>query len=163
MTERFARLGEVADAARIATIYNEGIEDRIATFEATPRSVADIEQWFANGQVICVAGEGQRIAAWASASPYRSRSAYEGVREFSVYVARQSRGKGFGMAAMQLLIAECRSRGWWKLLSRIFPENEASLAMCRALGFREVGIYRRHAKLDGEWRDVVIVEKLLDE
>ena len=57
--------------------------------------------------------------------------------------------------------AECESRGYWKLLSRIFPENEASLALCRALGFREVGVYRRHAKLRGEWRDTVIVELLI--
>ena len=59
------------------------------------------------------------------------------------------------------LIDECERRGLWKLVSRVFPENEASLALCRSLGFRDVGVYRRHAKLDGEWRDVVIVERLL--
>jgi phosphinothricin acetyltransferase len=63
---------------------------------------------------------------------------------------------------MGALIAECRARGYWKLVSRVFPENEASLGLCRALGFREVGVYRRHAQLDGEWRDCVIVELLLD-
>ena len=63
--------------------------------------------------------------------------------------------------AVQGLIDECERRGLWKLVSRVFPENEASLALCRSLGFREVGVYRRHAKLDGEWRDVVIVERLL--
>jgi phosphinothricin acetyltransferase len=59
------------------------------------------------------------------------------------------------------LIAEAERRGYWKLVSRVFPENEASLALCRSLGFREVGVYRRHGRLDGEWRDVVIVELLL--
>jgi phosphinothricin acetyltransferase len=92
---------------------------------------------------------------------YRERAAYAGVGEFSVYVERASRGRGHGRAAVQGLIDECERRGLWKLVSRIFPENEASLALCRSLGFREVGVYRRHAQLDGEWRNVVIVERLL--
>ena len=68
-----------------------------------------------------------------------------------------------GRATLEALIDECGRRGLWKLVSRVFPENEASLALCRSLGFREVGVYRRHAQLDGEWRDVVIVERLLDD
>ena len=72
-----------------------------------------------------------------------------------------ARGRGFGRAAVQGLIDECERRGLWKLVSRVFPENEASLALCRSLGFREVGVYPRHSELDGEWRDVVIVERLL--
>jgi L-amino acid N-acyltransferase YncA len=83
------------------------------------------------------------------------------VREFSVYVAREARGKGFGKLAVSALIVEARTRGWWKLLSRIFPENVSSRKLCAALGFREVGIYEKHGRLDGKWRDTVIVEKLL--
>jgi phosphinothricin acetyltransferase len=101
------------------------------------------------------------VVAWASAPPYRERRVYDGVREFSVYVRRDRRGEGFGRAAMEALAEACRKRGYWKLVSRIFPENEASRALCRRLGFREVGVYRRHARLDGEWRDCVIVELLL--
>jgi phosphinothricin acetyltransferase len=107
--------------------------------------------------------DGGEVVAWASAPPYRDRAAYAGVRDFSVYVARDRRGRGFGRAAMEALIAECEARGYWKLVSRIFPENTASLSLCRALGFREVGVYRRHAKLDGEWRDCVVVELLVGE
>jgi L-amino acid N-acyltransferase YncA len=103
------------------------------------------------------------VVGWAAAPPYREREAYEGVREFSVYVDRSRRGEGLGRAAMRALISECGARGYWKLVSRIFPENEPSRALCRALGFREVGVYRRHAKLDGEWRDCVIVELLLND
>ncbi|MGH7468986.1 MAG: GNAT family N-acetyltransferase [Longimicrobiales bacterium] len=101
------------------------------------------------------------VLGWARAFEYRSRAAYSGVREFSVYVAQVARGAGIGLALLQALIVECERLGHWKLLSRIFPENHASLALCRHLGFREVGVYQRHARLDGEWRDVVIVERLL--
>jgi L-amino acid N-acyltransferase YncA len=85
------------------------------------------------------------------------------VADFSVYVAREARGRGAGRAAVEALVRACEARGYWKLLSRIFPENEASLALCRSLGFREVGMYRRHARLRGEWRDTVVVELLIGE
>jgi L-amino acid N-acyltransferase YncA len=108
-----------------------------------------------------VVEDGSEVVAWASAPPYSGRPAYAGVREFSVYVAREQRGTGLGRTAMEALIAEAAARGFWKLVSRVFPENAASRALCRSLGFREVGVYRRHAKLDGAWRDCVIVELLL--
>jgi L-amino acid N-acyltransferase YncA len=161
MTTRFVRAAQPGDAQRIADIYNQGIVDRIATFETTLRSEADIGNWFQCGHPVFVAGEAARIMAFAVAFPYRSRSCYDGVREFSVYVARDSRGKGFGRAAMTALMEDCMVRGWWKLLSRVFPENGQSRKLLASLGFRDVGTYEKHAKLDGEWRDVVIVEKLL--
>jgi L-amino acid N-acyltransferase YncA len=78
-----------------------------------------------------------------------------------VYADRVVRGTGAGRAALAALIAECEQRGFWKLVSRVFPENTASRTLCARLGFREVGLYHRHAQLDGVWRDVVIVELLL--
>lgn len=163
MSELSIRLAGADDAGAIARIYNEGIEDGLATFETEPRCAADIEGWIQGGFPLLVVENGPgEVVAWASAPPYRPRRpAYAGVADFSVYVARQARGQGAGRAAVEALVAECESRGYWKLLSRIFPENEASLALCRALGFREVGVYRRHAKLRGEWRDTVIVELLI--
>ena len=157
------RLADKNDAAAIACIYNEGIDDRLATFETEPRTAKDIAVWLEEDlPLIVVESEGE-VVAWAVAHGYRDRAAYAGVGEFSVYVARAARGRGHGRAAVQGLIDECARRGLWKLVSRVFPENEASLALCRSLGFREVGIYRRHGKLDGEWRDVVIVERLLSD
>lgn len=161
MNECFTRAAIRSDAARIAAIYNQGIEDRVATFETEPRTVDHILKWFAEGYPVLVSGDGQDICAYAVAFPYRSRTYYDGVREFSVYVAREGRGQGFGKAALGALIDDAKARGWWKLLSRIFPENTSSRKLCAALGFREVGIYERHGRLDGEWRDTVIVEKLL--
>jgi phosphinothricin acetyltransferase len=83
------------------------------------------------------------------------------IAEFSVYVARSSRGAGAGQVAMSALLEAAEAAGFWKLLSRIFPENTASRALMAKLGLREVGVYRRHGKLDGVWRDCVIVERLL--
>ena len=161
MSEGFTRAAIRSDAARIAAIYNQGIEDRVATFETEPRSAEQILKWFTEGYPVFVSGESQTVHAYAIAFPYRSRPCYDGVREFSVYVAREGRGRGFGKATLGALIDDALARGWWKLLSRIFPENAASRKLCAALCFREVGIYEKHGRLDGQWRDTVIVEKLL--
>lgn len=151
------------DAGPIAGIYNDGIEDRVGTFETEPRSAEDVLGWLEAGYPIVVGvDERGKVVAWASAPPYRAhRPAYAGVGDFSIYVARSAQGRGYGRVTLAALIAEAEGRGYWKLVSRIFPENQASLALCRSLGFREVGTYRRHGRLDGMWRDVVIVELLL--
>jgi phosphinothricin acetyltransferase len=160
------RLATPADAAAIAAIYNEGIADRIATFETEPRTAAQIAAQLADKGdrfPTVVAERGGQIVAWAGAGPYRSRPAYAGVAEHSVYVARHARGTGAGRAALEALCRAYAERGFWKILSRIFPENTASLALHERCGFRVVGVYRRHGQLEGEWRDCVIVEKLLDD
>ena len=158
-----ARGAEPTDVDAIARIYNEGIEDRLATFETEPRSAEDIRGWLDLGFPLVVVEADGKVAAWASAHPYSDRAAYAGIGEFSIYVSRARSRQGLGRAGLEALIAECEKRGYWKLVSRIFPENEAGLALCRELGFREVGVYLRHGKLDGEWRDCVIVERLLGE
>ena len=157
-----ARLG---DADAIAGIYNAGIEERTATFETRPRTADDVRGWF-DGQhpTVVVEDPAGRVLSFATTSAYRpSRDAYAGIAEFSVYTAPDARGRGAARLAMAALIAAAEERGFWKLLSRVFVENAASRQLLAALDFREVGIYRRHARLDGEWRDVVIVERLLGE
>ena len=152
-----------ADAAAIAAIYNEGIEDRVATFETRPRTAADILKWFdARHPVIVVEDEG-RVVAFAATSAYRTRECYDGVAETSLYVARDRRKRGYGAAALEAITRAAERARFWKLVSRVFPENAASRALLRRAGFREVGTYRRHARLDGAWRDVIIVEKLIGE
>ncbi len=111
MSDNFVREGRLGDAARIAEIYNEGIADRMATFETELRDKDQIAVWFANGYPVIVAGVDNRVMAYAAAFPYRARPCYEGVREFSIYVARDGRGKGFGRAALSSLIEEARRRG----------------------------------------------------
>ena len=158
------RLATIADAAAIARIYNQGIEERIATFETEPRTAAQIEAQLAekgDRYPTIVVERGDDVLAWAGAGPYRTREAYRGVAEHSVYTARHARGAGAGRTALEALIREYEARGFWKLVSRIFPENRASLVLHERTGFRVVGVYRRHGRLDGEWRDCVIVERLL--
>jgi L-amino acid N-acyltransferase YncA len=158
------RITTVADAAAIAEIYNQGIEDRVATFETEPRSPKDEQAWLRSiaGRYPAVIAEidGQ-IVGWAGAGPYRARECYRGIGEFSVYVRREWRRRGVGDLLLAALIREAERLGLWKLLSRIFLFNEASRALCQKHGFREVGIYEKHARLDGRWLDVVIVERLI--
>ena len=159
-----ARPATHRDAAAMAAIYNEGIEDRVATFETRMRTPDDIRGWFDDRHpIVVVTDDANEVVAWASTSTYRPRECYAGVAECSVYVARAARGRGAGRVALQSLIDAARNAGFWKLLSRIFPENHASRALVRSVGFREVGIYERHGQLDGKWRDVVIVEYVIRE
>lgn len=155
------RLASSADAAAIAVIYNQGIEDRVGTFETELRTEAMVRSWFDDTHPIVVVEQGGEVAAYASSSSYRPRACYAGIVEFSVYVRRDWRGKGAGRLAMTRLIQECKQAGFWKLVSRVFVENAASRGLLRSLGFREVGIYEKHGQLDGVWRDVVIVEYVL--
>jgi L-amino acid N-acyltransferase YncA len=157
-----ARPATPGDAAAIARIYNQGIEDRVATFETRPRSEEDVLGWFDGAHPVVVVEEGGEVIAFASTSVYRPRECYAGVAEFSVYVAREERGRGLGRVALEALIREAEAAGFWKLVSRIFTENAASLALMRSTGFREVGTYEKHARLDGRWRDVVIVERTIE-
>jgi L-amino acid N-acyltransferase YncA len=158
-----ARAATPADAPAIAAIYNQGIADRVATFETEPRSPEDIAAWFAPGRLVIVAESTQGVVAFAASFPYSTRPCYAGINEFSVYVARDCRGTGAGRAVLTALIEAANARGLHKLTSRVFPENAASRALLKRLGFMEIGLHRRHAKLDGHWRDCVVVELLIGE
>lgn len=157
-----ARAAQISDAAAIAEIYNAGIADRVATFETEPRTREQIERWFdGRHPIVVVEDTDGLVAAFASTSSYRPRACYACIAEFSVYVARHQRGTGAGRAAMAGLIDAATKAGYTKLVSRIFPENTASLALMARMGFRVVGTYQRHGMLEGRWRDCVIVERLL--
>jgi L-amino acid N-acyltransferase YncA len=149
------------DADAIARVYNEGIADRSATFETRMRSGLDVRAWFDGKHPIVVVEDSGEIVAFAATSAYRNRECYAGIAEASVYVARLARGQGAGRVALTALLDSAERAGFWKLVSRVFPENLASRGLIRSVGFREVGVYEKHAKLDGVWRDVVIVERLI--
>ncbi len=155
------RAAHPADREAITAIYNEGIEDRVATFETRLRQPQEINRWFGGRYPCVVVIRDGGVIAFAATFQYRPRECYDGIAEFSVYVTRAARGLGAGRAAMEGLLEVAGDAGFHKLVSRVFPENTASLQLLETLGFRRVGEYRRHAQLDGIWRDVVIVERLL--
>ena len=155
------RKAEAGDLDRITLIYNQGIAARTATFETEPRTASDIADWLSPDELLLVVERDDVVAGFARTSSYRSRPCYAGIREFSVYVEKSNHGSGLARSVMSELIGAARGAGITKLIARIFKENTGSLALCDKLGFRRVGTYEKHGKLDGEWRDCVIVELLL--
>lgn len=151
------------DSDAIAAIYNQGIADRGATFETQRRTAAEMSARLAESDRFptLVAVEEGTVIGWAGLSAYRPRACYAGIAEFSIYLERAARGKGIGRQLLTTLIEAARARRYWKLVSRVFPFNAGSRALCRACGFREVGVYEKHGQLDGEWLDVVIVERVI--
>ena len=152
-----------ADAEAIAAIYNEGIEDRQATFETELRDGAYFGDGIAAARVrpFLVYEDAGRVVGWARALVYNWRAAYRGVGEASLYIARDARGRGIGGELLRALEEACEHAGYWKLIGLIFPENRASVALFERAGWRDVGTFVHHGQLDGEWRDVWLAEKLM--
>jgi phosphinothricin acetyltransferase len=151
------------DCAAIAAIYTNGIDGRGATFETQPKTAGDIEPWL--GEVerfpVVVADEEGEVLGWARVAAYADTCAYEGVGELQIYVAPEAQGRGVGGGLIDGIAAAAEGAGYWKLIGKLFPENEPSRALLRRRGFRDVGVHHRHGRLDGEWRDVLVVERLL--
>jgi L-amino acid N-acyltransferase YncA len=155
------RAARGADLPAVAAIYSAGIAERVATFETEPRSAGDLAGWVGDGRPFVIAEAGGRVIGFARAGRYSARAAYDGVGEHAVYVDRSARGRGLGCALLLELCAAAERAGLHKLTSRIFTDNAASRAAHRAAGFSEVGVLRRHGRLDGQWKDCVLVERLL--
>jgi phosphinothricin acetyltransferase len=155
------RPAERADAERLAEIFNQGVEDRVATFETQLAGPADAVRWVEEDLVI-VGERAGSLVGWAKASPYTDRHPYyDGVREATLYVERGARRTGVGGRLLAALADAAAASGAHKLIGKIFTTNEPSIAMVGGLGWREVGVHDRHGTLDGEWKDVLVVEKLL--
>jgi L-amino acid N-acyltransferase YncA len=145
------------DWPAVRAIYEDGIRSGHATFETEPPTW---ERWdAAHRDVRLVAERDGRVVGWAALSPVSSRCCYEGVGEVSVYVAEEARGAGLGRVLLDELVRRSEQAGYWTLNAGVFPENEASLRLHRACGFREVGIRERLGRLHGVWRDVVLLER----
>ncbi|HVE68323.1 MAG TPA: arsinothricin resistance N-acetyltransferase ArsN1 family A [Solirubrobacteraceae bacterium] len=149
------------DAAAIAAIYAEGIAGRGATFVTRPPEPETVAAWLRRRGPFLVAERDGEVVGWAAVSEYSDVPAYRGVGEFAIYVANRAQGAGVGRELLMRLCEVAATDGRHKIVGKIFPENAGSLALCRACGFEPVGTHRRHGRLDGEWRDVVVVEKLL--
>jgi phosphinothricin acetyltransferase len=142
----------------VIAIYREGIATGNATFETSvPSWQAWNEHHLAVPRLVAVQ-EGQ-VVGWAALSPVSSRPVYAGVAEVSVYVGASARGRGVGKALLQALVEGSEKAGIWTLQAGIFPENEVSLALHEACGFREVGRREHLGQMGGVWRDVVLMER----
>jgi len=151
------RAFEEQDWPAVQAIFEEGIETRRATFETEAPSWEDWDG--AHLSLRLVAEEDGDILGWAALTPYSDRGCYRGVAESSVYVAKRARGRGVGTALMERLVRDSEEAGFWTLQAGVFPENEESLALHARCGFRIVGMREQIGRLDGEWKDVVLLER----
>jgi phosphinothricin acetyltransferase len=142
----------------VKKIYEEGIATGNATFQTTAPTW---EEWDAAHSVKprLIAIENDEISGWAAITPVSGRCVYAGVGEVSVYVSAAVRGKGVGKKLLQALIEESEKENFWTLQAGIFPENISSLAIHEACGFRVIGTRERIGKMNGAWRDTVLLER----
>ena len=165
MTDITVRPASPADAAAIGTIYNQGIEDRVATLETELRTPEERRQWLQSRSArhpVIVAEAGGEVVGWGSLNPFNPRKAYDYVADFSIYIERRWRGKGVGSRLLARLIELARDLRYHKLVLSAFPTNAVGMALYEKFGFRTVGIYKEQGKLDGQWVDTIIMEKLLE-
>ena len=165
MTALAIRAAGAADAAAICLIYNQGIEDRIATLETELRTPDERRQWLAARSPrhpVFVAEDGAvGVVGWSSLNVYNPREAYRQVADFSVYVERGWRGKGVGRRLLEHLIEQARALGYHKMMLSTFPFNASGVALYERMGFTRAGVFHEMGQLDGRWVDTLIMEKLL--
>lgn len=150
------------DAGGICAIYNQAIAERGSTFETAPRSAADFQVRIDDARFALLVGVAEGcVLGWAGLASYSSRECYAGIAEASVYVDAEARGRGIGTALTEALAAVAKNRGFHKLIGKLFTDNLASVRLVEHCGFDSVGLHRRHGQLNGDWRDVLVVERLL--
>ena len=160
------RPARVEDAKEIARIYNQGVQDRAATFENAYVTPAERYLWLAarpDKYPVLVAEVKHTLLGWASLTPYSPRACYSGIAELSIYIERSLRGHGVGPELMKAMQNAAREKGFHKLIGRIVADNEAARKLCQLTDWKEVGIHAKHAKLGAEWHDLVLVEYLIPE
>ncbi|MBI2160969.1 MAG: N-acetyltransferase [Candidatus Rokubacteria bacterium] len=165
MNNHRVRPATAGDAEAICRIYNQGIEDRVATLETELRTPEERRQWLASRgarhPVIVAENAAGEVVGWGSLNVFNPREAYRFVADFSVYVEPAWRGKGVGRVVLERLIELARQHDFHKMVLSAFPTNAGGMALYEKLGFRTVGIYREQGMLDGRWVDTIIMEKLL--
>jgi phosphinothricin acetyltransferase len=155
------RAARVDDAKEIARIYNQGVQDRAATFENAYVTPEERYLWLVarpDKYPVMVAEVKHTLMGWASLTPYSPRHCYDGVAELSIYIDRSLRGHGVGLELMKAMQNAAREKGYYKLIGRIIADNEPARKLCQETGWKEVGIHEKHGKLGSVWHDLVLVE-----
>ena len=159
------RSATAADLDAIGRIYNEGIEDRVATLDEDPKTAGDMASWWSSHQgrfaVLVAEDASGEITGWASLNPYSNRCAYAGVADLSIYVARAARGSGVGSVLLRALEKTAKAHDFRKIVLFTFTFNAGGQGLYRKLGYREVGVFHEMGKLDGKFVDVMAMEKTL--
>lgn len=159
------RLATKRDLPAITMIYNQGIEDRIATLETALKTEGEIETWFLSRdqkhKVLVIEDGKENVFGWASLNVFNSKCCYRGVSDISIYIRRDMRCKGAGKILLTYLINTAREQGFSKLVLSMSSTNLIAKKLYLSLGFREVGVYKNHGILDGKWMDIVIMENIL--
>ena len=158
------RPATAADAAAVCRIYNQGIEDRLATLETELRTPDERRQWLAARgprHPVFVAETDEMVVGWSSLNVYNPRPAYQYVADFSIYIERGWRGKGVGRRLLEHLIEQARALGYHKMMLSAFPFNASGVALYERMGFTRAGVFHEMGQLDGRWVDTLVMEKLL--
>lgn len=151
------------DLDAIRLIYNQGIEDRIATLEHDPKTEYDMKAWFHDRKkryAVAVAERDGEVAGWVSINPYSMRCAYDGVGDLSIYIHRDYRGRGIGHQLLRHAERVAGENGFYKLVLFTFPFNTLGQSLYRRAGFREVGTFQNQGILDGKFVDIMVMEKV---
>lgn len=164
MTEVTVRRASKEDLEGILEIYNQGIEDRIATLEMDTKDLNYMAEWFSNHNeryAVLIAEQNNKILGWASLNRYSNRCAYDGVADLSVYVGRANRGKGIGQLLLKELESIAMKNNFYKIVLFTFSFNDLGQGLYRKSGYREVGVFQNQGILDNNFVDVMAMEKLL--
>ena len=159
------RPATTADAGAIGAIYDQAIASGVATFAAGPHDAAERTAWLqGRGEraPVWVLEDGGTVVGWSALAPFSHRPWYDGVAEYTVYIADDARGRGVGGQMLDALIHEAPPLGYWKLVGMILQGNDGGRALARSRGFREVGTHLAHGRVGDQWRDVTVMELHLD-
>lgn len=161
----FIRIASLSDIEQITEIYNQGIQDRIATLEANTKSVGEMIEWLRSRsprhKVLVMEDEKKAIKGWASLNVFNVRECYQGVADLSIYIRREERGKGLGKQLLLALIEVAKQVGFYKMVLTTLAVNSTGHRLYYSIGFTKVGTYVRQGMLDGNWVDVHVMEKFL--
>jgi L-amino acid N-acyltransferase YncA len=147
-----------ADWPAVRAIYEAGIATGDATFDTTAPSWKAWDAAHLRDHRL-VARDGGQVLGWTALAPVSDRCAYAGVAEDSIYIAPEARGRGVGRGLLAAVVASAEQAGIWTVQTGIFPENQPSIRLHQACGFRVVGVRERLGRLHGRWRDVVLLER----